>query len=141
MSGKYFLDTNLFVYCFDDRVPEKKARSLALIADALKTGDGVISTQVIQEFFNVATRKFSVPMRLDDAKIYLDRVMLPLCRVFPNRDLYLTALDTMHEARLSFYDALIVSGAKIGECSILYSEDFQSGQQIGPVTILHPFLV
>ncbi len=64
MSDKYFIDTNIFVYCFDDRQMEKKAHALALIVDALKTGNGVISWQVIQEFLSVSTRKFLAPFRL-----------------------------------------------------------------------------
>ena len=58
MSAKYFLDTNIFVYCFDDTQPEKKVCALALVAGALQDGNGVISTQVIQEFLNASTRKF-----------------------------------------------------------------------------------
>ncbi len=63
MSVKYFIDTNIFVYCFDDRQPDKKVRALGLIADALQTGNGMISWQVIQEFLNVSTRKFMLPLK------------------------------------------------------------------------------
>jgi predicted nucleic acid-binding protein len=140
MSDKYFLDTNIFVYCFDDRQTEKKVRSLALIADALKTGDGIISTQVMQEFLNVATRKFSVPLKPEDAKVYLQKVMYPLCQVFPDLDYYQTALDIQRETGYSFYDALILSGALRGGCTILYSEDFRAGQQVDRVRIVNPFI-
>jgi predicted nucleic acid-binding protein len=140
MSNKYFLDTNIFVYCFDDRQPEKKLRSLALIADALKTGDGVISTQVMQEFLNVATRKFGVPLNPEDGKVYLQKVMYPLCHVFPDLDLYLTALNILRDTGYSFYDSLILSGAIQGGCTILYSEDFQASQQVDRVKIVNPFV-
>ena len=75
MSAKFFIDTNIFVYCFDDRQPQKKTISLAIIIDALKTGNGIISWQIIQEFLNVSTRKFSVPLKPDDAKAYLQKVL------------------------------------------------------------------
>ena len=140
MSDKYFLDTNIFVYCFDDRQPEKKVRSLALIAEALQTGDGIISTQVMQEFLNVATCKFSVPLKPEDGKVYLQKVMYPLCHVFPDLDLYQTALDILRETGYSFYDSLILSGAIRGGCTILYSEDLQAGQQVDRVKIVNPFL-
>ena len=139
MSEKYFLDTNIFVYCFDDGQPQKKVRSLALIADALQTGDGIISTQVMQEFLNVATRKFSVPLKPDDAKVYLQKVMYPLCYVYPDLDLYQKALDILRDTGYSFYDSLILSGAIRGGCTILYSEDFQAGQQVDCVKIINPF--
>ncbi len=140
MSDKYFLDTNIFVYCFDDRQPDKKVRSLALIADALHTGDGVISTQVIQEFLNVALRKFSVPLKPEDGKVYLQRVMYPLCHVFPDLDLYEKALDILRDTNYSFYDSLILSGAIESGCTILYSEDLHAGQQVDRVKIVNPFI-
>ncbi len=140
MSDKYFLDTNIFVYCFSDRQPDKKVRSLALIADALQTGNGIISTQVMQEFLNVALRKFNVPLKPEDAKVYLQRVMYPLCHIFPDLDLYEMALDILRETSYSFYDSLILSGALKGGCTILYSEDLQAGQQVGRVKIVNPFV-
>lgn len=70
MNARYFIDTNIFVYSFDDRQPEKIERSLALIQEALQTGMGMISTQVIQEFLNLATRKFEVPMKIESARAY-----------------------------------------------------------------------
>ncbi len=139
MSDKFFLDTNIFVYCFDDRQPEKKARSLVLIAEALQTGDGIISTQVMQEFLNVATRKFSVPLNPEDCKVYLQKVLHPLCHVFPDLDLYQTALDILQETGYSFYDALILAGAIRGGCTIFYSEDLHAGKQVDRVKIVNPF--
>lgn len=139
MSDKYFLDTNIFVYCFDDSQPDKKVRSLALIADALQTGDGIISTQVMQEFLNVALRKFSVPLKPEDGKVYLQRVMYPLCHVFPDLDLYESALDILRETGYSFYDSLILAGAIKSGCATLYSEDFHAGQQVDQVKIVNPF--
>ena len=140
MSAKYFLDTNIFVYCFDELQPAKKVRSLALVAEALQTGAGIISTQVIQEFLNVATRKFRVPLKPEDGKLYLQKVLYPLCHIYPDLELYRAALDVMAEARISFYDSLIVAGAIQGGCALVYSEDLQSGQQIGRVKIVNPYL-
>jgi len=140
MSDKYFIDTNVFVYCFDDRHPEKKVRALSLIADALQSGKGMISWQVIQEFLNVSTRKFLIPVKPEDAKIYLQKVLHPLCHVFPDLDLYSWALDIFEKTGYSFYDALIIAGAQRGGCDILYSEDLHSGQQVNGVKIENPFL-
>jgi len=139
MNDKYFIDTNVFVYCFDDSTPEKKVRALALIAEALQSGNGVISWQVIQEFLNVSTRKFLVPLKPEDAKLYLNKVLHPLCHVFPDLDLYNAALDIFEKTRFSFYDSLIIAGAQRGGCNILYSEDLNNGQQVNGVKILNPF--
>lgn len=140
MSDKYFIDTNIFVYCFDDRQEEKRIRSLALIEDALETGKGMISTQVIQEFLNVSTKKFLVPLKPEDAKIYLQKVLHPLCQVFPNLDLYESALDIFEKTGYSFYDSLIVAGALRGGCSYLYSEDLCAGHQVDRVKVVNPFI-
>ncbi len=139
MSAKYFLDTNIIVYSFDASQPAKKERALALIEDALQSGLGVISTQVIHEFLNVATRKFTVPLKTEDCMTYLKRVLGPLCKVYPDQALYEASLELQQVTNYSFYDALILASILRGGCEILYSEDFQSGQQVSGVRIINPF--
>ena len=140
MNDKYFIDTNIIVYAFDDRQPDKQAHSLSLITDALQTGNGIISWQVIQEFLNVATRKFKVPLKPEDAKLYLQKVLHPLCQVFPDLDIYLKALDIQLKTNYSFYDSLILAGALREGCTILYSEDLQDGYQVDGLRIVNPFI-
>ncbi len=139
MSAKYFLDTNIFVYSFDQSQPEKRELALDLIAAALQSGDGLISTQVIQEFLNVATRKFATPMKTEDCRAYLTKVLHPLCQVYPDLALYEASLELQQETGYSFYDALILAGALRGGCAMLYSEDLQSGQQVRGLQIANPF--
>lgn len=140
MSAKYFIDTNIFVYSFDNLQPSKKERASALIQDALKTGLGMISTQVIQEFLNVATQKFAVPMQIEDAVAYTRLVLNPLCQVYPDLALYESSLEIQAETRYSFYDSLILAAALQGGCAMLYSEDLQDGQQVRGVRIVNPYL-
>lgn len=139
MNDKYFIDTNILVYSFDGSIPEKKARSLSLIAEALKTGNGMISWQVIQEFLNVAIHKFLTPLGIDDSHEYLQKVLFPLCQIFPDNDIYLAALSIQGSLHFRFYDSLIISSALHGGCTILYSEDFQPGQLINNMRIVNPF--
>jgi predicted nucleic acid-binding protein len=139
MNAKHFLDTNVFVYSFDQSQPGKRERALALIAEALQSGDGLISTQVVQEFLNVATRKFTTPMTTADSQAYLTRVLHPLCQVYPDLALYETSLDIQQETGYSFYDAITLAGALRGGCTILYSEDLQAGQQVRGVQVVNPF--
>jgi predicted nucleic acid-binding protein len=138
-SGRFFLDTNIFVYTFDGRSPSKRARANDLVARALDTRRGVISYQVVQEFLNVATRKFAKPMLAPEAQVYLARILMPLCEVFPDSSLYSQALSICGETQLSFYDALIVSSAIAGDCPILWTEDLQHRQRIRSVEIRNPF--
>lgn len=139
MSAKFFLDTNVIVYSFDTSQPEKKERAQVLIGAALQTGQGMISSQVIQEFLNVATRKFATPLRMEDCETYLKMVLGPLCEVYPDQALYEASLQLEQETGYSFYDSLILAGALLGRCEILYSEDFQAGQQIHSLRIVNPF--
>ncbi len=139
MRVKYFIDTNVFVYCYDEGQPAKKERALALISDALQNGNGMISWQVIQEFLNVATRKFAVPIKVEDATVYLQKVLSPLCHIHPNLEIYQQSLEIMEEKRYSFYDSLILAAALQGECSVIYTEDMKHGQEIGTMRIVNPF--
>ena len=68
MSGRFFLDTNIFVYSFDTNSPKKAAQSTKLIRRAIETRGGIVSYQVVQEFFNVAFRRFLHPMRVAEAE-------------------------------------------------------------------------
>jgi len=140
MKAKYFIDTNVFVYSFDKRFPEKQARSLSLIYHALETGEGVISAQVIQEFLNVATRKFSTPLRFEDSLVYLQKVLYPLCQVSPDLELFETSLQIQAETHYSYYDSQILAAAIQAGCETLLSEDFQNGQQMRGVRIVNPFI-
>ncbi len=139
MSVKYFLDTNVFVYSFDARTADKQAKAQELIERALADGLGIISSQVIQEFFNVASRKFEKPLSEEDAVQYLEEVFEPLCQVFPSVDLYRATLNVQRHAGISFYDALIVASASAGGCRILYSEDLQEGRRFLGLTVRNPF--
>lgn len=138
--GRYFLDTNVLVYCFDPREPVKQRRAQQLVEQALGDRKGLISYQVVQEFLNVATRRFAVPLSGADARVYLERVLAPLSEVQASADLYRRGLEIAERWRLSFYDALIVAGALAAGCKTLYSEDLQHGQKFEDVVVLNPFL-
>ena len=139
MSGRFFLDTNIFVYSFDASSPKKAEQARKLIRNAIETGGGIISYQVVQEFFNVALRRFSKPMSSLDAEQYLSTTFRPLLAVHSSPALYGEALRIGARFKLPWYDSLIVASAIEGECGVLYSEDFQDGQQIGSLTLSNPF--
>jgi predicted nucleic acid-binding protein len=140
MKGKYFLDTNILIYTFDFSSPEKQARAQNLVSNAIEHRQGVIGFQVIQEFFNVATRKFKKPLNYRDCAAFLESVLAPLCEVFPTIELYREALDIRERWKLSYYDSLMVAAALNARCSTLYSEDLQHGMKIKDLIIENPFL-
>lgn len=140
MKDKFFLDTNIFVYSFDSSEPSKNAISRDLIQNALKEQIGAISSQVIQEFLNVSTKKFSPPLTHQDSLKYLNTVLAPLCEIFTSIELYQKTIETSERWKYSFYDAMILTAAIQTNCTVLYSEDLQHGQNIESLTILNPFL-
>ncbi|MFO7761026.1 MAG: PIN domain-containing protein [Desulfobia sp.] len=139
MKDKFFIDTNIFVYTFRSDIPEKQEEANGIVRSAVVGRNGCISYQVAQEFINVATRKFVVPLSIADCRKYFDTILVPLCEVFAGIGLYHRALDVKERWRFSFYDALIVAAALQADCTLLYSEDLQHGQKIGDLTIINPF--
>jgi predicted nucleic acid-binding protein len=140
MSGRFFLDTNIFVYSFDSSAPRKAERAERLIRQAIRSRGGIVSYQVVQEFFNVALRRFAQPMTFAEAEQYLSTTFRPLLSIHSSQALYGEALQTALKYRLSWYDALVVASAIQGHCEVLYSEDLQHGQHFGPLEVSNPFL-
>ena len=139
MNGRYFLDTNIFVYSFDETSTVKARRAASLIREAVSTRKGIVSYQVVQEFFNVALRRFGKPMSATDAEQYMSTVFRPIWTVHSSEVLFRSALRICGEHRSSWYDSLIVAAAIEGQCEILYSEDMQHSRNFGSVQIVNPF--
>lgn len=140
MSARFFLDTNLFVYTFVPNAPEKTRRANDLIRNALASHRGVISFQVVQEFFSVAFKRLTPRMTTPEAEGYFANVLRPLVSLHSSPALYAEALRLHGTFRLSWYDALIVAAALQANCETLYSEDLQHGQVFGNLRIVNPFL-
>jgi predicted nucleic acid-binding protein len=139
MSGKAFLDTNIFVYANGRFEPRKQSTALDLIRDATIDSSAVVSYQVIHEFFNVVLVKSPTKMPYEDARLFLETVFRPLQIVPSSFALISEAIRVQERYRLSWYDSLIVSAAQQGGCTVLYSEDLQHGQQFGNLTVQDPF--
>jgi predicted nucleic acid-binding protein len=138
MSGD-FLDTNVFIYLFDEKAHGKRKVAEEIVNRALSDGTAVISHQVVQETLNVLTRKLAHPIAPGDAKRFLEAVLAPLWRAMPTAALYAKALDLQSRWRYSFYDALILAAALSQGCDRLYSEDLQDGQAVEGLRIVNPF--
>lgn len=137
MSGRVFVDTNVFVYAFDDRDRAKQERALAVLSGGAR-GELVLSTQVLQEFFVAVTRKLARPLPVADAEQavrWMSR--LPLVQV--DAPMVLAAIGTHRRHTLSFWDALVVEAASTAGCERLLTEDLQDGMRFGNVTVEDPF--
>ena len=138
-SARFFLDTNIFVCTFDETTSVQRAQARELVELALTTRLGVVSYQVIQEFLNVATRGFRVPLSPTDCRSYVEQVLAPLWHVSPTVALYLRALDMQERSGYSFHDSLIVAAALEAGCRTLYTQDLQHGRQFDALTVVDPF--
>lgn len=135
MPGKVFLDTNVLVYALDADEPEKQRRCREVIADVGASGDGVISTQVMQEFYVSATRKLGVPPLAAKGVLKTFRVFETV-QVSPS--LIQEAIDCSILNELSFWDSLILATAAAAGCATIYSEDLNAGQTILGVAVRNP---
>jgi predicted nucleic acid-binding protein len=139
--GMVFLDTNIFVYAFLASEPRKRAKAVELIEACLGSGRGSISYQVVQEFANVARKKFAVSLSATDCKAFIDAAMQPLNRVASSAALIHTALDLQDELKYSFYDCVMLAAALQAGANTLYTEDLQHWQLVrGVLRIVNPFL-
>jgi predicted nucleic acid-binding protein len=134
-----FIDSNVVLYLFDETAPRKRAKAENLIQSALQTGSALISHQVVQETLNVLTSKRKPAAMPEQARRFLDSVLVPLWRVMPNAALYRRALDVQQRYAFSFYDAQIVAAALEAGCARLLTEDLQDGQRIESLVVVNPF--
>lgn len=140
MNARFFLDTNIFVYPFDPSASRKSEVASQLIREAVITRKGMVSYQVVQEFFNVALKRFAKPMSALEAYRYMGTVFRPILSINSSEALFNAAIHLFTEHRLAWYDALIVAAALEAECAVIYSEDLQHGRTFGGLRIENPFL-
>jgi len=135
-EGLAFVDTNVFVYAQDSSNPDKRTRALDLIKSLSSEGRIVISTQVLQEYANVAVRKLGLLLPQTNALID-ELAKLPVCPI--DSLIIKDAVALFFTHKLSFFDSLIIATAARNNCAYLYSEDMADGQTINGVTIVNPF--
>lgn len=139
MKDRVFLDTNIWVYCFDSTDLRKQTRALSLVSHYLDIQTGVISWQVVQEFYHVALHKFKRPLSMDVLENFTQQFLMPMCLVFPTQAVWREALLIHRQTQYRFYDSLIVSAALAAEAEILFSEDLQANRKIQGLEIRNPF--
>jgi predicted nucleic acid-binding protein len=137
MSGKSFVDTNILVYAHDFTQGAKHERARALVEKLWESGDGIMSTQVLQELCINLRRKSVRPLSVEETrKLIEDYSRWDI--VVNTADSVLQALDFESRYQISFWDALIVQAAASCEAAVLYSEDLSDGQSYGAVRVVNP---
>lgn len=137
MSARSFFDTNVIVYTDDKSAPDKQQRSLELLAEHRKSGTGVVSLQVLQEYFVAATKKLNVKVEIARRKVEL---LAEFDVATPDIADILAAIDLHRLHGFSFWDGLILRTAQQTGCRILLSEDLRHNRVLDGVRIVNPFL-
>lgn len=139
MIVKAFVDTNVLVYAYDRAAGAKRDLARDLLEALWNEGRGVLSTQVLQEFYVNIRRKTRPPVSQEEARALVADYLVwgPIVN---DGATVLEAIDVGHRYQLSLWDALIVVAARKGDASVLYSEDLNHGQTFGSVQVLNPFL-
>lgn len=133
-----FVDLNVLVYAHDARGEARQAIAMAELDSLWEGRDGVLSTQVLTEFYAVVTRKFDPPMPRREAREIVDSYdAWPVVQV--DASLILAASQLEEDHKLSFWDAMIVEAAKRGGATRLLSEDLQDGRRFGELRVENPF--
>ena len=139
MIAPVFVDTNVFIYYLDTTDAKKHAAAKLWLAELWQNRQGIISYQVLQEFYVQATRAARADALAHDVAVGLIRAW----RRFPVQETTLGVLDSALEIvarhRIAYWDACIVAAALTLGCERLYSEDMSHGQRIGALTIFNPF--
>ncbi len=138
MSAREFLDTNVLVYAHDGADLTKRGRAREVVRRLLRERNGVLSVQVLQEFFAAATRKLGMPSETARQHVLtyarFDVVSLSVPDV-------MAAIDLHRLHQFSIRDALIVRAALNGACTTLHTEDMQTGRLVETLEIVNPFAI
>jgi predicted nucleic acid-binding protein len=136
MTARSFFDTNVLIYADDKAAPAKQRRALDLVAEHRRAGTGVVSLQILQEYFVTITRKLGVQPRIARRKVELlaefDVAATDITDI-------LAAIDLHFLHGFSFWDALVMRSAMQAGCSVLLTEDMQETREIDGVRIVNPF--
>ncbi|HEY4979969.1 MAG TPA: PIN domain-containing protein [Candidatus Acidoferrum sp.] len=136
MSARSFFDTNILVYADDESAPVKQRRSRDLVAEHRRAGTGVVSLQVLQEYFVTVTRKLQVDPRTARRKL---QILAEFDVATPEVADILAAIDLHRLHGFSFWDALVLRSAQQSGCRVLLTEDFQDGREIDGIEVVNPF--
>lgn len=138
MNVKTFVDTNIVVYAHDRSSRRKHKISKDILKELWQKRIGILSTQVLQEFFYISTKKISDPLSLSKAKESIKHFLAWQIVVNDSFNI-LQAIELYKKYKYSFWDSLIIQAAISGKAEMLLSEDLQSGQIIDSVKIINPF--
>lgn len=139
MSDRTFIDTNVILYSKDARDSHKQSIADELVAQGIREGTMVVSTQVLNEFYVNATQKLDPGMSREDARTVCRSLSAVSCEPI-TKETSAAAWDVQDRFGLSWWDSLIVASALLARCSLLVTEDLQDGLHIDGLRVVNPFV-
>jgi len=137
MASRSFIDTNVLVYAEANDEPIKQLAALALLKRLYENNEGVLSTQVLQEYCNVALKKLRLPITHIRSQLDLYE-QFEVVQVTPA--IIRAGLDLQQIRSVSFFDSIVLASAHTAGCNVIWSEDMSTGEVINGVRISNPFL-
>jgi len=139
MAGKFFVDTNILIYAHDPRFGRKHERARQLIERLWRTGEGVLSTQILQELCINLRRKVAHPLPIEEVRrLIQDYLSWEIVVNTPQS--VIVALEIEARYKISFWDALVLQAAESSGAEVLYSEDLATGQSYGTIQVVNPLV-
>jgi predicted nucleic acid-binding protein len=140
MSGRCFVDTNVLVYAYDRSEPLKQQQAMVVLDHLVTKNAGVISTQVMAEFFVAVTRKIAVPLSVDEGYRRLANYWQAWTVIDLTGLVVLEAARGVRDHQFSFWDAQIWATARLNQIPVVFSEDFSTGTVVEGVRFVDPLV-
>ena len=138
-TERYFIDSNVLVYAYNEAEPQKQRIATGLIARFLENRNAAVSVQVLGEFFRVVTRRIPRPLSVGQATAVID-VIGSLQVLDIDIAMVRRAIATHSRYGVNYWDSLIIAAAERAGCSAILSEDFNTGQSYHGILAVNPFL-
>lgn len=139
MTGRVFVDTNILIYAHDLDAGHKHEIASALVERLWETGEGAMSTQVLQEFYVNVTRKIMNPLAPAQARAIIECYLVWHVEL-NDAESILMASELEERYLLSFWDAMIVAAACRAKATKIVTEDLNAGQKIEGIVVENPFI-
>lgn len=138
--NRILIDTNILVYAYDQRTPYKQRRAIEVLNRVREAQSGVVTAQVLSEFYVAATRKLKPPLAPNQAEAQLQAFAAQWPVLPITETVVLLAARRTQDYHMHFWDAQIWACARLHGIPLIYSEDFNSGAVIEDVRFANPLV-
>lgn len=136
MATRSFIDTNVLIYAEASDAPQKQRAALALLKGLYEQNQGVLSTQILQEYCNVALKKLKLSAQYVRSQLDMYE-QFEVVQVTPS--IIRAGLDLHQTRNISFFDAIVLASAHASGCNVIWTEDMNAGEVVNGVCITNPF--